>query len=235
MTIVNATRTERLVFRQPQRLWHAIQRDWAGDDQQRWKVLVCIHLRLHCQWSLEMIGRALGHPRGRVLRLINEGLLDVREGVRQRAIAVSTVEGAVPPLPPDHIEEIASQRALLEDEAARWKQLLELARLQAVAAEESPPPRRVIAGSLRDRIGQLLQSVGPASSTKIARLLKANRKCVRHTLKESPEFVGDDYSRWSAHPFAGQYHIGPQTEPLPRAAESGPVSASLRDGQEVIP
>ncbi len=81
MSLVSSDRSTRLVLRYPGQLWDVIETDWAGDDRQKWKVLACVHLRLHCQWNLDMIGRAFGHPKGHVHRLVTGGLAQLREAL----------------------------------------------------------------------------------------------------------------------------------------------------------
>lgn len=61
---------EKIVLPRSRDLWTVLQQKWAGDSAVRWKALAMLHLWVHCNWSLSMIGQAFGQHRGRVSRLI---------------------------------------------------------------------------------------------------------------------------------------------------------------------
>lgn len=213
MTIFAQCETERIYSRRNDRLWDLIQRDWAGDSRRRWKALACIHLRLHCQWPLETIACAFRHTRGHILRLINEGLADLQATY---ADACSSLE------PPDDIgplgellnpagNELDRRIACCRQELRIWQRLRDRQadRLLWGAAAAA---RRIVAGSLRQRIAGFLRHAGPHRSTKIALALGSPASRVRNVLWNCPEFVSDDAGVWSLHPFAGQELFGGDTE-----------------------
>lgn len=59
-----------VLSRDGRQMWRTIQREWAGDDPVRWKRLCILHLRVYCRWTNEMIGKAFGHPRGHISRIV---------------------------------------------------------------------------------------------------------------------------------------------------------------------
>lgn len=61
---------EKIVLPRTRDMWRHIELHWAGDNRVRWKALAMLHLHVHCNWSLTMIGKAFGQHRGRVSRLI---------------------------------------------------------------------------------------------------------------------------------------------------------------------
>lgn len=47
-----------------------VQRKWAGQDLVRWKWLAILHLYVYADWSVGMIARVFGHPKGHVSRVL---------------------------------------------------------------------------------------------------------------------------------------------------------------------
>ena len=89
---------EKVVLPRSERLLETIEREWAGDDPFRWKMLVCLHLRSHCRWELELIGRAFGHDKGHALRLIQQATDELREGVSAGALECGVIRTTDSPL-----------------------------------------------------------------------------------------------------------------------------------------
>jgi hypothetical protein len=229
MTIFAQSETERIFSRRNDRLWDLIQRDWAGDSARRWKTLACIHLRLHCQWPLETIALAFGHARGHILRLINQGLADLQATY---ADACTSLE------PPDDLaplgellnpagSELDRRIACCRQELDIWQRLRDRQadRLLWGAAATA---RRIVAGSLRQRVAGFLRHAGPHRSTKIALALASPASRVRHVLWNCPEFVSDDAGVWSLHPFAGQELFGVDTELFPAGKSQSEGAAPRR-------
>jgi hypothetical protein len=71
MTIMNE-RHERIVFPRTtlHEFWNTLQDHFAHTDPQQWKRLAMLALRENSGWTVEQIGRAFGHPRGHVSRLL---------------------------------------------------------------------------------------------------------------------------------------------------------------------
>lgn len=214
MTITSADRTRRINGLRAAQLWDGIQHDWAGDDPLRWKMLASVHLRLHCRWQLPMISRALGHPKGHIARMLADALASLQ--VAYAGVPAHRAEAATgSPLyflltaSPEDLEEVIDT---LQDEIALWKIVRRRQQRSPLVPVSSVPVRReVIRGSLRDRIAEYLERVGPSRSRAVARSLGVLRKEVRGTLHQSPEFLRDEAGRWSLVPFEQQAAIGPDT------------------------
>jgi hypothetical protein len=230
MTTLAQNETERIFSRQNDRLWDLIQRDWAGESPRRWKALACIHLRLHCQWPLESIARAFGHARGHILRLINQGLDDLQAAYAQGCNALE---------PPDDLAPLAGllnpagseldrRIACCRQELDIWQRLRErqVDRLLWGAAAAA---RRIIDGSLRQRVAGFLRHAGPHRSTKIALALGTPASRIRNVLWHCPEFVSDELGVWSLHPFAGQELLGVDTELFPVDDSQEPTAAPQQE------
>jgi hypothetical protein len=231
MTTFAQSETERIFGQRNDRLWDLIQSDWAGDNARRWKMLACIHLRLHCHWPLETIARALGHARGHVLRMINSGLNDLQATY---ADACNRLE------PPDDLaplgELLTPAGSELDRRIACCRQELDIwQRLRKRQADlllwgAALAPRRIVDGSLRQRVTGFLRHAGPQRSTHIALALGTAASRVRNVLWQCPEFISDEVGVWSLHPFAGQELLGVDTEIFP-ADEPHPAGAASQ--QEV--
>jgi hypothetical protein len=52
--------------------WQEVQRHYAEDDSQKWKLLAMLALRENSGWTMEQIGYAIGHARGHVSRCIRQ-------------------------------------------------------------------------------------------------------------------------------------------------------------------
>lgn len=216
MTIFNAERTRRLQGCRNDRLWDRLQRDWAGEKPLRWKKLACIHLRLHCQWRLEMIGHVFGHPKGHILRLINSGLDELRQSLPRRIgsnvgdIHDELTADIVDPSP----DELDRRIAWCLEELDIWQRLRdEQQTLADVAPLSNDPPPQITPGSLRQRVADALSANGPCRRRWLARQLGASSHDVGAVLRECPEFVRDPQTGWSVHPFPQQAQLGLDTEP----------------------
>lgn len=60
-------------------LWTTLQREWAGEDAQRWRRLGMLHLYVYCHWTVEMIGRLFGHSKGHVSRILRQVTCELSE------------------------------------------------------------------------------------------------------------------------------------------------------------
>ncbi len=214
MSIMNADTTERIHGSRNDRLWDLIQRDWAGNDPQRWKVLACLHLRLHCQWPVETIGRAFGHAGGHILRLVNNGLVELQQTyARARLEEANGVDALLP------AQSLAPSRSELDrridccrEELDIWQQLREEQLHQELWGESARITRQVVPGSLREQVAECIEEHGPQRSDRIADRLRAAPSKVRYVLWNSPEFSCDEVAVWSVQRFAGQAIVGPDAE-----------------------
>ena len=214
MSIMNADITERVLGSRNDRLWDLIQRDWAGDDPQRWKVLACLHLRLHCQWPVETIGRAFGHARGHILRLVNNGLTELQQTYARARL--EEADGVDALLPADSLapsrSELERRIACCQEELDIWQRLREEQLRQELWGESATITRNVVPGSLREQVAECIEEHGPQRSDRIASHLRAAPTKVRHVLWNSPEFTSNEEGVWSVHRFAVQAVAGPDVE-----------------------
>jgi hypothetical protein len=63
-------------------LWTVLEREWAGNDRQRWKAVCALHLYVRCHWTLDTIGLLFGHAKGHVSRLLR----DVKRELAERFV-----------------------------------------------------------------------------------------------------------------------------------------------------
>lgn len=54
----------------PEEFWEAVYEDFARRDERKWKYLAMLALREAAGWPLEYIGLAFGHPKGHVVRCL---------------------------------------------------------------------------------------------------------------------------------------------------------------------
>ena len=69
-------------------LWDILEVEWvqkaatdrgAATEAQRWKYLAMLHLRVHCNWTYEMIGSVFGHSKGHVAKSIARTMKRLKE------------------------------------------------------------------------------------------------------------------------------------------------------------
>ena len=214
MTIMNHQGTERVLGRRIVRMWDLIQCEWAGDDVHRWKQLACIYLRLHCDWSFHMIGRAMGHSAGHTQRLINDGMAALeRERADvdlERELAADDVPTAL--LVPATMTELRRRIIHCQQELDVWQRLRDQRMERRRRRGPSSIRLRIVPGSLRERIAELLDGGEPRRRRTIARKLREESHVVLTTLWACPEFVCDARGDWSLHRFRGQEQMGIDVE-----------------------
>lgn len=230
MTIIQQGETEPFFGQRNDRLWDLIQSDWAGENPRRWKALACIHLRLHCQWPLESIGRAFGHARGHILRLINDGLDDLQQTYAAARNAVPAPDDLAPlaDLLTPSCSELDRRIECCRQELDIWQRLRER-QADRLLWDAAASARRIIDGSLRQRIAGFLKHAGPHRSTRIALALGAPAGRIRQVLWHCPEFLSDDVGVWSLHPFAGQEAMGVDVESFPEGTSQSAGAEQQRE------
>lgn len=73
MSVTHGTRFgEKALLPRTGSIWTTIHDRWAGVEPQRWKSLAMLLLHKEHHWTFAEIGRAFGHHRGHVLRVIRE-------------------------------------------------------------------------------------------------------------------------------------------------------------------
>jgi hypothetical protein len=214
MTIINQSRSERIEGVRADRLWDALQQDWAGSDPQKWKWLAGLHLRMHCRWELPMLARALGHRKGHIARMLHQTLADLQTQYAQVRLADVPVWAWAAP---KHLQTAATvdldeQIDACRDELRLWELLKRQQQRGSVMRVAASPRPQVVPGSLRDRIARYLEQAGPSRACDIARGLDRQRTDVLPMLRDCPEFVSNTRGQWSLQPFEGHAALGPDVE-----------------------
>ncbi|TWT43060.1 Sigma-70, region 4 [Thalassoglobus neptunius] len=79
MSIVDRNHVKISVRSDASDLMEKFEIEWAGENPLRWKQLACLHLYTDHGWTLERIGRAFGHPKGHVSRIVRLTADQLRE------------------------------------------------------------------------------------------------------------------------------------------------------------
>ena len=91
----------------PDEFWQIVHDGYARRNRRRWKYLAMLALRESLHWPMEFIALAFDHPRGHIVRCLQQVKDELREKFRTNPLIAEGFELAVDVDDRDHVSNAA--------------------------------------------------------------------------------------------------------------------------------